>query len=350
MGLRLQRRKDAGARTSLLIICIGFGLSIVSFSIVFFIAGINPLIGFKEILLGGFGDGYVLQLVIKDTAPLLFVTLAFLLPARAGLWNIGAEGQFLLGGVGATGIALAFPHLPSIVLLPLMALGAMLSAGAWVLVPAVLKARFKINEIVLTLFLNWIALLLVKYLTVGGPWMTPEGRSESIAIPEAGRLPIISGTSIPITIFVAAIAAVLLYILFQQMRVGFEIKAYGQNPEASVRAGISAKKVILVSLIFGGVLGGLGGFHQSAGVIGRLRYDLTSGWGYYGILFALLSKNNPLWAIVVTFLATGLLVTGAQSLEYDLGMGGGIGLLFVGVIIICFLIPRFLEEYEVIWE
>jgi simple sugar transport system permease protein len=94
------------------------------------------------------------------------------------------------------------------------------------------------------------------------------------------------------------------------------------------------------------MLAGLGGYHQAAGVVGRLRYDLTVGWGYYGILFALLSKNNPLGAIIVTFLATGLLVSGAQSLQYDLGMGGGIGLLFVGVIILCFVIPQFLKDYR----
>ena len=175
MGLYLRRRKDAGTETSLVIILIGLGLAVLSFSIVFIIARVNPLIGFKEIFLGGFGDVYVLAQVAKDLAPLLFVTLAFLLPSRAGLWNIGAEGQFFLGGVGATGISLAFPNLPSIVLLPLMALGAMACSGAWAFISACLKSRFKINEIVLTLFLNWIALLLVKYLTVGGPWMTPEG-------------------------------------------------------------------------------------------------------------------------------------------------------------------------------
>jgi len=350
MGLSLQRRKDANTGTSLIIIFIGLGLAILSFSIVFLIAGINPFIGFKEIFLGGFGDAYVLQQVVKDTAPLLFVTLAFLLPSRAGLWNIGAEGQFFLGGVGATGIALALSNQPSIVLLPLMALGAIVCAGVWAFIAAYLKAKININEIVLTLFLNWIALLLVKYLTVGGPWMNPEGRSESKAIPLTGRISVISGTNIPVTIFVAIVAAILLYLIFQKTRAGFEINAYGHNPEASVKAGINAKKVILISLTVGGMLAGLGGFHQSAGVIGRLRYDLTSGWGYYGILFALLSKNNPLWAIIVTFLSTGLLVSGAQSLQYDLGMGGGIGLLFVGVIIICFVIPQFLKEYTISWK
>ena len=180
--------------------------------------------------------------------------------------------------------------------------------------------------------------------------MTPEGRSEGKAFPLAGRLPSISGTIIPVTIIFAIIAAILLYFWFKRTKSGFEIKAYGLNPEASVKAGVNARKVIFISLTVGGMLAGLGGFHQSAGVIGRLRYDLTGGWGYYGILFALLSKNNPLWAIMVTFLATGLLISGTQSLEYDLGMGSGIGLLFVGVLIISFVIPRFLEEYRVSWE
>jgi simple sugar transport system permease protein len=350
MGIRLQTRKDSGTKVSLIIILIGFGLSIFSFSIVFLFAGINPLVGFQKIFKGGFGDAYVIQQVLKDTAPLLFVTLAFLLPSRAGLWNIGAEGQFFLGGVGATGVSLAFPTLPPIVLLPLMALGAIACSGAWAFIPAYLKAKFEINEIVLTLFLNWIALLLVKYLTVGGPWMNPEGRSESVAIPPAGRIPNVFQTDVPYTIFFAVIAAILLYLIFQKTRAGFEIKAYGHNPVASVKAGIDAEKVILISFAVGGVLAGLGGFHQSAAVIGRLRYDLTAGWGYYGILFALLSKNNPLGAIIVTFLATGLLVSGVQSLQFDLGMGGGVGLLFVGVIILCFVIPQFLKEYKVSWK
>jgi simple sugar transport system permease protein len=350
MGLSLERRKDAGSKVSLIILLLGLGLTILFFSIVFLTSKVNPFIGFKKIFIGGFGSGYVLQLVVKDTAPLLFVTLAFLLPSRAGLWNIGAEGQFFLGGVGALGVSIAFQNQPSFVLLPLMAIGAIICAGVWAFIPAFLKSKLNINEIVLTLFLNWIALLLVKYLTVGGPWMTPEGRSESIAFPAAGRIHRIPGTVIPVTIFIALVAAVLLDYLFKKTKSGFEIKAYGQNPEASVKAGINAKKVVYISMIVGGVLAGLGGFHQSAGVIGRLRYDLTSGWGYYGILFALLSKNNPLWAIIVTFFATGLLVHGTQTLEYDLGMGSGIGLLFVGVLIVGFVIPQFLKEYKVSWK
>jgi simple sugar transport system permease protein len=350
MGLSLERKKDAGSKVSFIIMLLGLGLTVLFFSIVFLTSRINPIIGFQKIFYGAFGSAYVLQLVVKDTAPLLFVTLAFLLPSRAGLWNIGAEGQFFLGGVGALGVSLIFPNQPSYILLPLMGLGAIICAGFWALIPALLKSKLNINEIVLTLFLNWIALLLVKYLTVGGPWMTPEGRSESVAFVDAGRLPRIPGTVIPITIFIAVVAAVLLDYLFKKTKAGFEIKAYGQNPEASVKAGINANKVVFVSLILGGVLAGLGGLHQSSGVIGRLRYDLTSGWGYYGILFALLSKNNPLWAIIVTFFATGLLVYGTQTLEFDLGMGSGIGLLFVGVLIIGFVIPQFLKEYKVTWK
>jgi ABC-type uncharacterized transport system permease subunit len=343
MGIRLQRRKDTGSKVSLIILLFGLGLTILFFSLVFASSKINPLIGFIKIFYGGFGSGYVLQLVVKDMAPLLFVTLAFLLPSRAGLWNIGAEGQFFLGGVGALGVSIAFSGQPAYVLIPMMTAGTVICSGVWALIPAFLKSKLNINEIVITLFLNWIALLLVKYLTVGGPWMTPEGRSESVAFPDAGRIPAIPGTYIPVTIFVAVIAAVILYYLFKKTKAGFEIRAYGRNPEASVKAGINAKKVIYFSMVIGGVLAGLGGLHQSAGVIGRLRYDLTSGWGYYGILFSLLSKNNPIWAVIVTFFATGLLVYGTQSLDYDLGMGSGIGLLFVGVLIIGFVIPQFLK-------
>jgi ABC-type uncharacterized transport system permease subunit len=349
MSLHLKRRKVADSRISLLSILFGLGLTVLFFSIVFLLAGVNPLAGFREIFLGGFGNLYVLQQVLKDSAPLLLLTLAFLLPAQAGLWNIGAEGQFFLGGIGATGVALAFPNQSPLVLLPLMALGAVACSGIWAFIPAYLKSKFEINEIVLTLFLNWIALLLVKYLTVGGPWMNPEGRSESRAFPPAGRLPTL-GTTIPVTIFIAILAAVLLYFLLKKTKLGFEIRAFGHNSEASIKAGVNAGRVILISLTIGGMLAGLGGFHQSAGVIGRLRYDLTSGWGYYGILFALLSKNNPLWAIIVTFLATGLLVSGTQPLEYNLGMGSGVGLLFVGVLILSFVIPRFLEDYSITWD
>ncbi|GAI05723.1 unnamed protein product [marine sediment metagenome] len=323
-------------------------MAFVIFSVIFLVAGVNPLIGYTKIFKFGFVSQAGLSFTIRNTAPLLFVTLAFILPLKAGLWNIGADGQYIMGALAVTGVSFAFSNLPSGILIPLMMLGAVIFGGAWAAIPSFLKIKMGVNEIITTLLLNYVAVLLVLYLVVGGPWMGG-GQAESRIIPTAGQIPNIGDTIIPYTIFIAIGLAILLFFLINKSRIGYEIRACGSNPLAAKYAGISSLKISLIAMMVGGAIAALGGFHQVSGVLNRLRPDVSPfpGWGYYGIVFGLIANKNFLLAILSTFFFSGML-TGGNILQSELGMPFGVLEFFMGTLMICLITGQFFYTHKIV--
>ncbi len=325
-------------------------LAFAVFSIVFLQSGINPLTGYKEIFRLAFFTKYGLYKVIERTACLLPLTLAFIIPVKAGIWNIGAEGQFYMGAIAATGISFAFPNLPMGVLIPLMILGAMALGGGWAAIVGYLKGKVGVNEIVTTLLLNYVAILTSYTLVVNGPWTDPTRVPYSRQIPANGCIPQIGNTGIPYTIFIAIGLAILLFFFLKKTRLGYEIRACGHSPAGARYSGISFLKISLITMLIGGALAGIAGFHQASGVLGRLRYDISKGWGFYGIVFGLVAGLNPLIAIVVSFFFMGL-IYGANNLQMspEIGMKFGGAAVFIGVMFVIFIASQFFLRYKIRW-
>jgi len=346
MRPRLIRREKYGAFDNVKIVLISMVIAFAILSIVFLQANIDPFKGFGQIFNFAFATNVGLFLTIRRTVPLLLVTLAYIIPAKGGLWNIGGEGQLFMGATFATGVAFALPDLSPILLLPLMAIGAMVGGASWGAIVGYLKGKLNVNEVIASLLLNYVAIVLVKYLTWGGPWGDPKGQAESGPISVNAMLPKIGNTGIPPTIFFALGFAIIIYFILKKTSLGYQIELYGHNPKAANYVGVSFLKISLATMIIAGAMAGFAGFHQLSSDTARLRADISPGWGYYGIVFALFANLNVLAAIIVSFFLTGFIV-GNTMLQINLGMNFGVEELFIGVIMLCLVGGQLLKRYRI---
>ena len=337
------------------ILAIIFALAL--FSIIFILAEINPLFAYQEIFSYAFANPYGLPLTINRFIFLLLCTSAFIIPFRAGLWNIGMTGQLYTGALGAFAVLFAFggkefhtSDLSPEILIPLMLIAAALGGAGLGAIAGFLKGKLDINEIVVTMMLNFVASWLVAHMIKeGGPFMNPGGRGESFELPPSVYAPLIM--DVPFTIFLALGVAVLLYFLFAKTKIGYQIKAHGHNPAAARYAGISTFRIPLLVFIMGGAVAGLAGYHYFAAVPGV--YKIARNYGYfgdlafYGIICGLISLGNPLAAIPVALLFGGLSI-GGRFVQGKLNMGFGVDYALLGVLMITLVAFQFFFRYKIV--
>lgn len=275
---------------------------------------------YAAMLQGAFGSSQNLANTLVETVPLALVGVALALSFRIGLFNIGAEGQLLMGGLAAGVVGADLPSAPAYVVLPAMAVSAAAFGGLWAAIAAVLKVYLKSNEVLNTIMLNYVATYLVTYL-LNGPLRDPSSAlAQTRALSSAAGLPILwPGTTLHEGILLAVAVAVLAQIWLFRRVGGFRLRAIGLNPEAAVNSGLPVKRMLLLTFTIGGALAGLAGFCQVAGVQGRMIVDLSPGYGYSGIVVALIGRNSPLGALFAAFLF-GALSIGGQAMETSVGV------------------------------
>jgi simple sugar transport system permease protein len=288
---------------------------------------------------------------------LLLCTYAFIIPYRAGLWNIGVTGQLYAGALCVFAVVTAFGGkkadsnlIPGLVI-PLMLIASTLGGALLGAIAGFLKGRYNINEIVVTMMLNFMMFWVVSFMIKeGGVFMKSGGEGEGFKLPTTLFAPKIIG--IPFTILIALGLAVLLYYMFAKTRIGYQIKAYGQKPAAARYAGISAVRIPLLVFLMGGALGGLAGYHYFAAVPGL--YNIPVNYGefgdiaFYGIICGLISLGNPLAAIPVALLFAGLSV-GGRSVQGKLHMSFGVDYALLGVLMITLVAFQFFYRYKIVW-
>ncbi len=277
------------------------------------LTGNNPVRAYLALFQGAFGSLYGLTETLVKAIPLILTGLAVSFPLRAGFWNIGAEGQLYLGAIAATWVALTFGHLASFILLPLVILSGFLAGALWGLIPAFLKIRLQVNEILLTLMMNYIAVNGSNYL-VYGPLKDPQGANFPITatFSEAAWLPRLPGTRLHAGIILAFTMTGVLYLILSKTRLGYEIKVVGANPRVALYGGISLMTVTLIVMAIGGGLAGLAGVGEVAGLQHRLRKDISPGYGYTAIPIALLGKGHPIGVTIAALLFGALFVGGSH--------------------------------------
>ncbi len=356
--LKLEKRPTLtgwkAASISILAIVFALGL----FGIIFILAGINPLLAYQEIFSYAFVNRFGLPLSINRFIFLLLCTYAFIIPFRAGLWNIGMTGQLYAGALGSFAVLFAFGanhsqtmSLSPGIVIPLMLIAAALAGAALGAIAGFLKGRFDINEIVVTMMLNFITFWLVAFMIKeGGPFMNPGGRGESFELPPSAYAPLIM--DVPFTVFLALGLAVLLYFMFAKTRIGYQIKAYGLSPAAARYAGISAFKIPLLVFVMGGALAGPAGYHYFAAVPGVYKiarnYGFFGDLAFYGIICGLISLGNPLTAIPVALLFGGLSI-GGRFVQGKLHLGFGVDYALLGVLMITLVAFQFFHRYKIVW-
>ena len=292
----------------------------VVFGLLLVANGSNPIEGYQAMWNSVTRDANSFGDVLVRLTPYLLAALAVIVPARAGLFNIGGEGQLLVGAIGAMATAnLLGQELTRTPTLILMALGAMLAAAVWVGVAAALRIFTGTNEAISTLLSNYLAVLLLGYL-VFGRWKDPgaTGFPRSRLFTDAEQLPILWGR-VHIGIIVALVAAVVVWVTLRSTRWGFRLRVLGGNPEAARRAGFSSGWLSASALMAGGALAGLGGMLQVSGVEAQLRPAIMSGYGFTGVLAAWMVRQHPLRAIASAALLAAVAV-GGNGLKIRAGL------------------------------
>jgi len=255
--------------------------------------------------------------------PILLAALAAAVPARAGLFNLGAEGQLLLGAVGAFVVANRIDGASTPVTLFLMAAGGALFGALWASLPALLKVVTRTNEAISSLLLNYIAGLVVTWLCFE-PWKDPSslGQAYSRELEGPERFSVIWGNRVHAGIFIALAAAVVLWVVLRSTTWGFKLRVLGGNPQAARRAGLAVGGLSIAAMAVGGAMAGLGGMIEVAGTEGRLRPDLLAGVGFIGFLASWLARHDPL-KIIASSLLLGAIAVGGSGLKITAGLSGG---------------------------
>jgi general nucleoside transport system permease protein len=351
MSLRLEARPVPSRAAA----CLGTGLAVVlAFSlgsVVFLATGANPLAAYGVMLEGAFGSLYDLSEVLVKAIPLMLCGLAVAVPARIRVWNIGCEGQLVLGGIGGAGVALYLtPHLPPSLVLPCMVAAGFVAGAAWALVPGLLRARLGVSEILSTLMLNYVAILWLEHLYFG-PWRDPMGMGfpGTAMFPEAARLPRLFGTRIHLGLVFALAAAGLLGWAFARTRWGFEARVIGESPRAAEYAGMSLSRHVLWAMALSGGLAGLAGLAEAAGIHYRLQQGLAVGTGYTGIIVAWLARLSSGGILLVAVFLAGLLVGGDQ-LQSTMHLPSSVGLVLQGALLFFVLGSEVLTRYRIRWR
>jgi len=331
---------------------LGVGLALLLGAAIFAGLGVNPLSAYAAMAAGAFGSGHALSEILVKATPLLLTGLAVALAARMLLWNVGCEGQLVMGGVFAAGCALFLlpPGAPPLPAASAALLCGALGGAAWALVPALLRAWGQVSEILTTLLLNYVAVILVEHLYYG-PWRDPAGfgfpgTAELPAAAHLARLwPEALGrvhAGLPLALLLAPFLAFLL----ARTRWGFSVRVIGLSPGAARYARLNVPARTLAVLCCSGALAGLAGAGEVLGIHHRLQEGLAVGLGYDGIIVAWLARGNPL-AAPLTALALGALFVGADQLQTNLGLPASIGQTLEAALLLGYLAGEFLARHRV---
>lgn len=347
MKLRFEPRVESGKIYELFIMLISIGLAFLLFTLFMIITGRDPFGAYRTMFLWAFGRRVGLEGSLIKFGALSTIGLGLILAFRMKVWNIGGEGQFYLGAMAATLLALFwFPSLPSFLLLPLLALGGFVGGSLWALIPAVMKAYLGADEIVVTLMLNYIALLWADYL-VYGSWKDPGsfGFPMTAVFPESAKLPYLWG-KVHIGVLVPIVLAIILKIVLERTKWGYEIKVIGDNPDVASCSGININRNLILVLMFSGGIAGLSGALYIMGVQHRLQHAFSPGYGYTAIIVAWLSRLSPIPALLVSFFL-GSIFVGCEILQIVMKVPISVVYIFQGILFLCVLVGDVLIRYKI---
>lgn len=314
-------------------------------------AGAPVLQAYGVMVQGAFGSRFAIAETLSRATPLVLTGLAATVAFRAKLWNIGAEGQLYLGALAATALGSGALDWPAWALLPLILVAGALAGGLWMAGPTLLKTRLGVDEVVTTLLLNFVVLLFISMM-LEGPMRDPMsmGWPQSAPVLDAAALPkLIPRTRVHAGLIVAVLAAVLVWLMITRTTWGFEMRATGANPSAARFAGMPVGRVMLRVGLISGALAGLAGVGEVAGLKGYLSQDLSPGYGYAGIVVAMLAQLHALGVLLAALFVAAVFV-GADSMSRAIGVSSYIANLVVATSLLTVLLSGIVLRYRVRWR
>jgi simple sugar transport system permease protein len=314
-------------------------------------AGASPFSVIWLVARGAAGSQFAALETLTRATPLIFTGLAVAVAFRAKLWNIGAEAQLYVGAVVTVVLGTGALPLPQPILLPAIAMAAMVAGATLLLGPALLKTRFGVDEVVTTLLLNFVVLLFVSML-LEGPLKDPMGLGwpQSSKVIADAQLPrIVTGKRLHYGFVLALAAAVAVWVVMKKTALGYEMRAVGHNPQAARFAGIPVDRVLVKTALLSGGLAALAGFSEVAGLKGNLTLDLSPGYGYSGIVVAMLAMLNPLGVVAAAIFVAGIFV-GADAMSRSAGVPSYIADVVVATALLTMVTAILLSRFRVRWR
>ena len=310
-------------------------LLMLVFGLVLFKAlGKNPAEGFQVFFLKPLKDGYGISELFLKATPLMLCAVGVSIGFRANIWNIGAEGQLLMGALAGGWVALHFENSASPLLLPAMVLAGALGGMLWAAIPAFLRTRFNASELLTSLMLVYIAQLVVSWL-VHGPWRDPDGFNfpQTKMFQPHALLPILKqGTRLNVSFLIALAALAAGWVFMNRSFLGYQMKVAGQAENASRYAGFSAKRTIWLGMLAGGFMAGIAGLGEVAGPMGQITAHISPGYGFAAMIVAFLGRLNPIGIFFASLLMSLLYLGGEQAQQY-LNLPSSISMVFQGLLL-----------------
>ncbi|MBU2942678.1 ABC transporter permease [Shimia thalassica] len=313
---RLVRRERASMPMMLIAPFAALGLAVLTNLVLYGMLGKNPLIVLHAMLIEPFLSMYSFSEVLLKASPLLLIAQGLAIGFRAKVFNIGAEGQFVLGAIFASAIPVWYPQITGVWVWPLMLLLGALGGLCWASITAFWRVRLNANEILVSLMLSFVAIQVLNYLLLG-PWKDPMGFNfpQSVMFPLDAMVPIlIPGTRVNVSLLLALALSVVAWFFVQRSFAGYKLEVGGLAPRAARYAGFSQSKAIWISLLIGGFAAGLAGAAEVAGPVGQLQRSISTGYGYAAIIVAYLGGLHPIGIVLSSFLMATLYIGGDNAM------------------------------------
>jgi general nucleoside transport system permease protein len=339
LGYRLEPRPRPSAAFTFWVTVGAIAVALVITGMLFALFAVNPFAAYQEILQKTLFNFRGFTEVMRRTVPLLLCGVGIALALKARFWNIGAEGQLLAGAVAATGFALFVP-LPPVLMIPAMFLAGFIAGGLWGFLPAILKVRLGVNEIITTLMMNYIALYVVRWL-INGPWKGSGARGfpETDKFAREFYLPTLPTTRLHYpTLLLGLLLTLFIFFMLRQMKLGFDIRIMGESPEAARYAGINFFSTTMLLVLLSAGAAGIAGVGEVAGIHRKLLEptSVSLGYGYTGMIVALLARGNPLGTLPAA-LFLGLVFASGDVMKAGLGLPTQMVDVINGLVLLCII-------------
>ena len=348
MHFRIEQRPEPSARMRVAAPIVATALTLLVGSIVFAALGHSPLATLHAFFIAPLSSMNGLSEWLLKASPLILIACGLAVGFRANVWNIGAEGQLIIGAIAASGVGLFYPDPESVLLLPLMFVAGALAGMGWAAIPAFLRARMNTNEILVTLMLTYIAVLFLSWL-VHGPWRDPAGFNypQTALLPAAAMFePFDYAYRLNGSVFITVVAVVAMWLFTDRSFLGYKMSVSGAAPLAARYAGFRESAAVWTGLLAGGAAAGIAGMAEAAGPLGQLSSQISPGYGFAAIIVAFIGRLNA-FGIVLGGLLMSLLFLGGDSVQMSLGLPSALTRIFQGILLFFLLAADFFIFYRI---
>jgi ABC-type uncharacterized transport system permease subunit len=347
MRIKLEKRREPSMTMLVVTPVVSVLFTMLIGIVVFDLLGIDGLKAVTDIFITPLITSYKWQDVAVKAAPLIIIALGLSVANRAQVWNIGAEGQYIIGALCATGVGLAFGTVGGPLVVTLMILAGVVGGAAWAAVPAGLRTRFSVNEILSSLMLTYVAGHVLSYL-VGGPWKDPAGRNFPVTAPlaDSQTLPVLGSSTVHLGVLVAILLPFVFWYLMSRSVFGFQVRVVGSAPNAARHGGFDGRQTIWLAMIISGAMAGLAGALEFTGVLHKMDLGFPSGYGFTAIIVCFLGRLNPIGCLIAG-IVLAVTYVGGQMAQSSVKIPSSTAGIFQAMMLFFILASDILIRYRV---